>query len=360
MTERFLPRQRASRADLKALRRKVQKEIDGVPWLDRRAAGWSGSAAPSGRSRAMHQRRSGYALDEIHGYHLPREGLEELIEAMAALPGARALPPARPEAGPRRHHARRRGGDLHGTGAARRGAHRDLRPGAPRGDLLRALARSRRAAADPRRPAQERAQPGGHLPLRARPRRAASCRRRCWSTTSLARTSASTRASPPSASFCGPPGCSTTSGVMVDYNDHHKHGYYLVLNAGLPGFRHRELALVALLVRSHRKALPATAPLEGVLDLDDDERLTGSPPACGWPSSSSGAGPAGSGRCGWTRPTGRCGSPCARGRPGGRPLVGSPRGAGLRPRLRPPPGAGGGRLSAWPPLIGRPCAPHGP
>ena len=32
------------------------------------------------------------------------------------------------------------------------------------------------------------------------------------------------------------------AGVIVDYNDHHKHGFYLVLNAGLPGFRHWELA----------------------------------------------------------------------------------------------------------------------
>ncbi len=63
------------------------------------------------------------------------------------------------------------------------------------------------------------------------------------------------------------------AGVLVDYNDHHKHGFYLVLNAGLPGFRHRELALVALLVRSHRKALPTPAPLEGVLGVDDAERL---------------------------------------------------------------------------------------
>jgi exopolyphosphatase/guanosine-5'-triphosphate,3'-diphosphate pyrophosphatase len=60
---------------------------------------------------------------------------------------------------------------------------------------------------------------------------------------------------------------------MVDYNDHHKHGFYLVLNAGLPGFRHRELAMVALLVRGHRKAPAGPAPLEGVLDPDDEDRL---------------------------------------------------------------------------------------
>ena len=62
-------------------------------------------------------------------------------------------------------------------------------------------------------------------------------------------------------------------GVMVDYNDHHKHGFYLILNAGLPGFDHRELALIALLARAHRKALPSTAPLDGVLADGDAARL---------------------------------------------------------------------------------------
>jgi exopolyphosphatase/guanosine-5'-triphosphate,3'-diphosphate pyrophosphatase len=62
-------------------------------------------------------------------------------------------------------------------------------------------------------------------------------------------------------------------GVLVDYNDHHKHSYYLVLNAGLPGFRHRELAMVALLVRSHRKAPPSVDPLGPVLGRGGEDRL---------------------------------------------------------------------------------------
>ena len=53
------------------------------------------------------------------------------------------------------------------------------------------------------------------------------------------------------------------AGVLVDYNDHHKHGFYLVLNAGLPGYRHRELAMIALLVRAHRKALPNAGAARG-------------------------------------------------------------------------------------------------
>jgi exopolyphosphatase / guanosine-5'-triphosphate,3'-diphosphate pyrophosphatase len=62
-------------------------------------------------------------------------------------------------------------------------------------------------------------------------------------------------------------------GVIVDYHDHHKHGFYLVLNAGLPGFSHRELALIALLVRSHRKSPPSYEWLRPLFEEGDDERF---------------------------------------------------------------------------------------
>lgn len=62
-------------------------------------------------------------------------------------------------------------------------------------------------------------------------------------------------------------------GVSVDYHDHHKHGSYLVLNAGLPGYTHREIALIALLVRYHRKGKPTTDELDELLEDRDDKRL---------------------------------------------------------------------------------------
>lgn len=46
-------------------------------------------------------------------------------------------------------------------------------------------------------------------------------------------------------------------GVLVDYSAHHRHSEYLVLNAGLPGFVHREIALIASIVRGHRKSIPS-------------------------------------------------------------------------------------------------------
>jgi exopolyphosphatase/guanosine-5'-triphosphate,3'-diphosphate pyrophosphatase len=62
-------------------------------------------------------------------------------------------------------------------------------------------------------------------------------------------------------------------GVSVDYNDHHKHGAYLILSAGLPGYTHREIALIALLTRYHRKGKPTTDELAEVLQPGDQTRL---------------------------------------------------------------------------------------
>lgn len=54
-------------------------------------------------------------------------------------------------------------------------------------------------------------------------------------------------------------------GMSVDYDDHHKHSQYLILNAGLPGFAPREVALVAQAARYHRKGTPDAGTLAGVL-----------------------------------------------------------------------------------------------
>lgn len=62
-------------------------------------------------------------------------------------------------------------------------------------------------------------------------------------------------------------------GMAVNYYDHHKHGYYLVLSAALPGFSHREQALLALLVRFHRKGRPDPQGVGGLLAAGDMERV---------------------------------------------------------------------------------------
>lgn len=66
-------------------------------------------------------------------------------------------------------------------------------------------------------------------------------------------------------------------GTIVDYYDHHKHTSYIILNAGLPGYSHRDTALIALLCLYHRRGQPTldqfhAPPQAG--DLDRARRLS--------------------------------------------------------------------------------------
>jgi exopolyphosphatase/guanosine-5'-triphosphate,3'-diphosphate pyrophosphatase len=62
-------------------------------------------------------------------------------------------------------------------------------------------------------------------------------------------------------------------GMSVDYDDHHKHSRYLVLNSGLPGFDQREVAIIAQAVRFHRKGMPTSGGFNGLLGEGDLEIL---------------------------------------------------------------------------------------
>jgi exopolyphosphatase / guanosine-5'-triphosphate,3'-diphosphate pyrophosphatase len=62
-------------------------------------------------------------------------------------------------------------------------------------------------------------------------------------------------------------------GMTIDYDDHHKHSRYLVLNAGLPGFTQREMALIGQAVRYHRKGMPSLGPFGPLAEKGDDGRL---------------------------------------------------------------------------------------
>jgi exopolyphosphatase / guanosine-5'-triphosphate,3'-diphosphate pyrophosphatase len=42
-------------------------------------------------------------------------------------------------------------------------------------------------------------------------------------------------------------------GMYIDYYNHHKHGFYLALNARLNGLRNRERVMCAYIVGMHRE-----------------------------------------------------------------------------------------------------------
>jgi exopolyphosphatase/guanosine-5'-triphosphate,3'-diphosphate pyrophosphatase len=62
-------------------------------------------------------------------------------------------------------------------------------------------------------------------------------------------------------------------GMSVDYDDHHKHSRYLILNGGLPGFTPVEVATIAQAARYHRKGMPDPGPLAALFEDDDMARL---------------------------------------------------------------------------------------
>src|SRR4051812_15423369 len=62
-------------------------------------------------------------------------------------------------------------------------------------------------------------------------------------------------------------------GMAVDYDDHHHHSRYLILNASLPGFSPAELALIAQATRYHRKGVPEWGELAPLAGPGDDARL---------------------------------------------------------------------------------------
>jgi exopolyphosphatase/guanosine-5'-triphosphate,3'-diphosphate pyrophosphatase len=61
-------------------------------------------------------------------------------------------------------------------------------------------------------------------------------------------------------------------GAFVSYNRHHKHGYYLLYHADLPGFTDRERELIATIARYHRRSPPKERHIE-FSRLTPDERI---------------------------------------------------------------------------------------
>ena len=263
MTERFLPASRPGRADIRALRRHIGIELDGIEWLKDTGGRMVGIGGTIRTLASMHQRAIRYPLQELHGYRLPRAGIGQLIDAMLALPASERsrIPGLKQDraditlAGAIVIEAvLERAGveavEICGQGL-REGIfyERFLAPASPplipevrRQSVLNLVDTYRcdvphveHVCALALAMYDELARLGVHA-------HDASEREMLWAA-----------------------GMLHDAGVIVDYNDHHKHGYYLVLNAGLPGYAHHELAMISLLVRGHRKGLPSISPLEEIL-----------------------------------------------------------------------------------------------
>ena len=61
-------------------------------------------------------------------------------------------------------------------------------------------------------------------------------------------------------------------GVFISDRGHHKHSMYIILNSDLFGLTRKEITLIALVARYHRRAMPRAYHTE-YTSLDRDDRL---------------------------------------------------------------------------------------
>jgi exopolyphosphatase / guanosine-5'-triphosphate,3'-diphosphate pyrophosphatase len=274
VSEAFLPDEKASSKQVKALRRHVVETLEPFDWWDGAGARLAGIGGTIRNLAAAAEKRSAYPDVDVGGYVLERDDLEELIEELASRPASkrgnvRGIKPDRGDV--------ILGGALTLAGAMDAGGfeavevseaglregiffERYLAPAAPPlfDDVRRSSVEN---LANRYAPEPDQAVHAAHvasLSLQIYDGLAAvglhpgheTERELLWAACQL-----------------------HDIGVVIDYDDHHKHSYYLITGSGLPGFTPRELVLIGLIARWHRKGDPDPEAL-GALERDGDrERL---------------------------------------------------------------------------------------
>ena len=235
MTERFLPGDGpASGKQLRACASTSRASSSAPTGSTRRPSGSSASAARCATSPRRCSARCETPEFGVQGFVIERDALDDLVDRLAALPAAERRRGPRHQARARRHHARRRGrraavlesGGFAGIEATEAGLREGVffdRALAGRDeplfdDVRRASVLNLAAQYDPHARAH---------PARRRPRADALRRAR--------RRRAARRATPAERELLWAACMLHDIGVAVDYDDHHKHSRYLILNAGCRG-----------------------------------------------------------------------------------------------------------------------------
>jgi exopolyphosphatase / guanosine-5'-triphosphate,3'-diphosphate pyrophosphatase len=271
MTERFLPGEEASKKQLKALRAHVRDELAGAPWLGRGGGRLVGIGGTVRNLAAAAQHRAGLPSFGVQGFVLTRDALGELVDELAAMPAARRgkVPGIKPERG-----------DVVLAGAATIAAVLDAgdfdavevtEEGLREGIFFESFL----APADPplfpsvREASVRNLACQYHADL-THTEHVASLALQMWDGLAAA---GAHQGDPGERELLWAAAQLHDIGVTVDYDDHHKHSRYLILNAGLPGFSPRETALVAQTARYHRKGSPSFGELAPLMQEGDEQLL---------------------------------------------------------------------------------------
>ncbi|MGH2969205.1 MAG: HD domain-containing protein [Solirubrobacteraceae bacterium] len=270
MSERFLPGERAKPKQLKALRAHVAAELAQAPWLARggRLAGIGGTVRNLAAAVELAAELPSYS---VQGFTIARPALDELVERLAELPASeRASVPGIKAAR----------GDLILAGAivvqgvmdAGRFATMEVtEAGLREGVFYETLL----AGSDP--PLFEDVRRASVVNLAsaydadfAHTEHVARLALELWDALAAAGLH---RGDPLERDLLWAAAMLHDIGTAVDYDDHHKHSRYLILNAGLPGFTPRETALIGQMARYHRKGSPGLGEFDVLAEKGDDALL---------------------------------------------------------------------------------------
>ena len=268
MSEEHLPGEKATRKGMKAVRRRVTGDLEALGW-------WTGAGRLVGiggtirNLAAAAMKRLALPELDVQGFTLTREALEELIELLAARPASKrsAVPGIKPDRGDVIL-----GGALVLAAALDAGGFNAVEvteAGLREGIFFEHLLGEDRLFEDVRRASVENlAHRFNSDPEHMRHVAALSLamfdglaaaglhglgpeeRELLWAACTL-----------------------HDIGTAIDYDDHHRHSHYLILSAGLPGFSPREVVLIGLIARYHRKGEPDPSQLGDLAEGGDGKRL---------------------------------------------------------------------------------------
>ena len=270
-TERFLSTDRPKPKHLKALRDHVRGELRSAPWLAEAPGGIAGIGGTVRNLAAAVMFEQGLPTYGVQGFSVTRDALDALVDRLAALTPAerRRVPGIKPEradlilAGAVVVQTVLDVGDFDALEVTEAG----LREGVFFEELLadrdEPLLPDVRAASVHNLAAQ-------YHPEAAHTEHVARLALEIWDALAAAGVHPG-RADERELLWAA--AMLHDIGTAVDYDDHHKHSRYLILNAGLPGFSPRETALIGQAARYHRKGQPGLREFAPLARKGDEELL---------------------------------------------------------------------------------------
>jgi exopolyphosphatase / guanosine-5'-triphosphate,3'-diphosphate pyrophosphatase len=270
MTERFLPGDKAKRKQIKALKEHIAEELADAPWLERggRLAGIGGTVRNLAAAAELAAELPSFG---VQGFSVTRDALGELIERLAELPASErsdvpGIKASRSDlilAGALVVQGVMEAGDFEALEATEAG----LREGVFYETLLEG--HDPPLFDDVRRASVVNLAAAHHADF-THTEHVARLALELWDALAGAGVHAG---DPVERELLWAAAMLHDIGTAVDYDDHHKHSRYLILNAGLPGFTPRETALIGQMARYHRKGSPGLGPYSALARKGDDELL---------------------------------------------------------------------------------------